>query len=99
MSVRQNMPPPKNETKVYQKYSWIYFLLAIYCWAWSLHLSITSIFSDTQLKKTNFPLESLCQLEIASSSVLGPHPSWTCTELMHAATASVSSYVYKSSCV
>lgn len=67
------MCPPKWD-KSLQKYPWIYFMLALYCWTWSLLLNITNIFCEIQLKKTKFSLESLCQLEIASSSVLGPCP-------------------------
>lgn len=65
---------PPQWDKSLQKYPWIYFMLALYCWTWSLLLSITNIFCEIQLKKTKFSLGSLCQSEIASSSVLGPCP-------------------------
>lgn len=66
--------------------------------------------SETLLEKTNFPLASRYQLEIASwlcveylvhfsLSVLRPHLAWPCAGPVHAVTVSVSTRVHQSFCV
>lgn len=42
------------------------FVLAMYCWACTLHLKIVCFPSDTPLEKTKFPFASGCQLETTS---------------------------------
>ena len=75
------------------------FVLAIYCWAWSLPLRVICTPSETPLEKTKFSFVSNCQLEMASGlgmgalvnlplSALGHHLTWTCAGCVHAATVS-----------
>lgn len=51
---KKKKPQQSNmKQKNLQKYLWINLVLAIYCWAWSLPLSVVNIVSETPLKKTN----------------------------------------------
>lgn len=84
-------------------------MLAIFCWAWVLLLSVVCIPSEIPLEGTfyflckkllnedNFWVRDvgLCPLLL---SMLGPHLAQTCTGV-YAATVSVSTYVHYSCCV
>lgn len=52
--------------KNFQKYQWVHFVLAAYCWPWGLSLSVVCVPRETPLEKMNFSFVSSYQLEIAS---------------------------------
>lgn len=104
---RTNETKNPNKAKLNQrsmKYWWVCYVLTSYSWPWHLSRTVANIHTDTPLEKTDFPFASRCRLQIVSwlgvgphihfpLLVLGPHLSWTCADLAHAATGSVSSYV------
>lgn len=110
---RTNETKNPNKAKLNQrsmKYWRVCYVLTSYSWSWHLFRTVADIPTDTPLEKTDFPFASRCRLQIVSwlgvgphihfpLLVLGPHLSWTCADLAHAATGSVSSYVPPSSCV
>lgn len=46
-----------------QNHYWVHFILAVYCWAWGMSLSMIYISSEISLEKTSSFFESSWQLE------------------------------------
>ena len=86
--------------KVYKDTIDVLLCWPTYFWAWDLRKAMDT--QDTPLEKTDFPLSSGYQLQIASWLGMGSHiyflvqglyMAWSCADPVNAARVSVISYV------
>lgn len=90
---KKNRPRQSYVRRSLQKYFWVYFMLAVYSWAWNLPWSVVSMASETQLQRTTFsfqwvPTVDRFLVRVGSPisfflSTLGTSLAWTCIALMN----------------